>query len=192
MTPHVNLNRKIFCFFSSHNFSLFKLSELTHRNFEQDFVNRTIDLIEQYNQLIIYEPFERQFNYTLTLNCLLGLIVMPKERAINTIPNQRLTTPFKQAMGINHSQLPDAQTTLRQLIVKMRHSIAHFDIEVESIDEHHLVNFVKFIDTDSRQVYARFHAEEIFPFLQSYATKLVDSMKLRQRIREQANQAVKQ
>ncbi len=50
-----------------------------YRNFEQDFVARTVELIEQYNQLIVDESFERQFNYTLTLNCLLGLIVMPKE-----------------------------------------------------------------------------------------------------------------
>ncbi|EOZ5531340.1 HEPN family nuclease [Vibrio metschnikovii] len=157
-----------------------------YRNFEQDFVARTIELIEQYNQLIVDEPFERQFNYTLTLNCLLGLIVMPKERAINTIPNERLTMQFKQHMGINHSDLPDAQTTLRQLIVKMRHSIAHFDIEVESIDQHHLVNFVSFKDTDNGQIYARFHAEEIFPFLRSYAQLLVDSMRRQQRHREQA------
>lgn len=88
-----------------------------YRNFEQDFVARTIELIEQYNQLIVDEPFERQFNYTLILNCLLGLIVMPKERAINTIPNERLTIQFKQNMGIAHSDLPDAQTTLRQLVV---------------------------------------------------------------------------
>lgn len=157
-----------------------------YRNFEQDFVSRTIDLVKQYTQLIVDEPFEKQFNYTLTLNCLLGLIVMPKERAINTIPNKRLTLPFKQEMGINRSELPDAQTTLRQLIVKMRHSIAHFDIEVESIDKHHLVNFVNFIDTESRQVYARFHAEEIFPFLQSYAIQLVASMKQQQHRREHA------
>lgn len=157
-----------------------------YRNFEQDFVNRTIGLIEQYNQLIVDEPFDRQFNYTLTLNCLLGLIVMPKERAINSIPNHRLTVSFKQEMGVNRSELPDSRTSLRQLIVKMRHSIAHFDIEVESIDESHLVDFVNFIDTESHDIYARFHAEEIFPFLQSYAAQLVDSMRLQQLRREQA------
>lgn len=156
-----------------------------YRDFEQDFVNRTIDLLDQYNQLIVNEPFERQFNYTLTLNCLLGLIVMPKERVINAIPNERLTNDFKQKMGVNCSELPGAETTLRELIVKMRHSIAHFDIEVESIDEHHLVNFVNFMDKDTRQVYARFHAEEIYPFLQSYALQLVDSLNLQQHRRQQ-------
>lgn len=161
-----------------------------YRNFEQDFVTRTIELIEQYNQLIADEPFDRQFNYTLTLNCLLGLIVMPKERAISTIPNERLTILYKQDMGIIHSELPDAQTTLRQLIVRMRHSIAHFDIEVESIDQHHLVNFVNFKDTENGQVYARFYAEEIFPFLRSYAQLLVESMRRQQLHREQARQSI--
>lgn len=155
-------------------------------NFEQDFVTRTIDLIEQYNGLIANEPFERQFNYTLTLNCLLGLIVMPKERAINCIPRERLTLDFKQRMGLQHTELPDAQTNLRQLIIKMRHSIAHFDIEVESIDEHRLVNYVNFKDTDTKQIYARFCANEIFPFLQFYSTLLINSMRQQQRRRELA------
>ncbi len=93
---------------------------------------------------------------------------------------------FKQYMGIIHSDLPDSQNTLRQLIVKMRNSIAHFGIEVESIDQHHLVNFVNFKDTDNGQIYARFHAEEIFPFLRGYAQLLVDSVRRQQRHREQA------
>ncbi|PID45390.1 MAG: hypothetical protein CSB47_08900 [Proteobacteria bacterium] len=157
-----------------------------YRNFEKDFVTRTIELIEQYNQMIPNEPFERQFNYTLTLNCLLGLIVMPKERVINTIPNDRLTTRAKRSMGITHSELPDEGMTLRGLITKMRHSVAHFDIEVESVDRRCLVDFVNFKDTRGGGVYARFHAEEIFPFLQAYAQKLVDSMERQQHHREQA------
>ncbi|MFM5581620.1 HEPN family nuclease [Aeromonas veronii] len=155
-------------------------------NFEQDFVTRTIQLIEQYYGFIENEPFERQFNYTLILNCLLGVIVMPKERAINSIPNTRLTMDFKQQMGVVHSILPDAGTTLRQLIIKMRHSIAHFDIDVESINEHNFINFVNFKDTETGQVYARFLAEEIFPFLRFYAQLLVESMRNQQRHRELA------
>ncbi len=64
--------------------------------------------------------------------------------------------------------------------------MALFDIDVESIDQHHLVNFVNFIDSDNGQIYARFHAEEIFPFLRAYAQLLVDSMRRQQRHREQA------
>ena len=48
---------------------------------EIDFVRRTLDLIEQYEHLKDQFPFEQQFNHTLLTNCLLGLIVLPKEKA---------------------------------------------------------------------------------------------------------------
>ncbi|PSV49849.1 HEPN family nuclease [Photobacterium indicum] len=159
-----------------------------YNNFEPDFVSRTIDLIEQYYAMIeqLEVPFEKQFNYTLTLNCLLGLIVMPKEREIRCVPNTRLTADFKNEMGLNRSILPDSQTTLRRLIEMMRHSVAHFDIEVESTDEHNLVNFVNFKDTASKEVYARFSSDEILPFLKFYAERLVENIHQKQQYRELA------
>lgn len=159
-----------------------------YKNFEPDFISRTIELIDQYYAMIeqLDVPFEKQFNYTLTLNCLLGLIVMPKEREIRCVPKTRLTTEFKTSMGINHSRLPNSQTTLRRLIEMMRHSVAHFDIDVESTDEHDLINFVNFKDTETKEVYARFSSDEILPFLKSYAAILVENIHQQQRYRELA------
>ena len=56
-----------------------------YSDFETEFVQRTLALIDQYNEMIkeLGKPFREQYNYTLTLNCLLGLIVMPKERALS-------------------------------------------------------------------------------------------------------------
>jgi hypothetical protein len=51
-----------------------------YHNIEREFVERTLQLIDQYYEVLDHYPFEEQFNYTLTINCLLGLIVMPKER----------------------------------------------------------------------------------------------------------------
>ena len=47
-----------------------------YSDFETDFVQRTLALIDQYNEMIevLGKPFREQYNYTLTLNCLLGLI----------------------------------------------------------------------------------------------------------------------
>ena len=53
---------------------------------EAEFVERTIRLIAQYTDLVKILPFKDQLNYTLTINCLLGLIVIPKERVITYIP----------------------------------------------------------------------------------------------------------
>ncbi|MEW8347354.1 MAG: HEPN family nuclease [Candidatus Thiodiazotropha taylori] len=54
-----------------------------YHDLEDEFVERTIRLIDQYYNVLGNYPFEEQFNYTLTINCLLGLIVMPKERIIS-------------------------------------------------------------------------------------------------------------
>jgi len=140
-----------------------------YTDFEQDFVMRTMMLIDQYHEEIVpNKPLVEQFNYTLLLNCLLGLIVMPKERALSAIPTDRLTTDFKRSMGLENSTLPGAETSLRDLIIKMRHSVAHFDIEVVSTDENKMFDIVNFKDTESKDVFASFEASEVHLFLQFY------------------------
>lgn len=134
-------------------------------------------LIEQYHEEIIpTKPFYEQFNYTLLINCLLGLIVMPRERAISAIPIDRLTTEFKKGMGIQDSVLPDSRVTLRELMVKLRHSVAHCDFEVISKDEDKRIDIVNFKDTDSEEVFASFAAHEIYPFLQFYTDSLYNNL----------------
>lgn len=42
-----------------------------YSDFETEFVQRTLALIDQYNEMIEAQgkPFREQYNYTLTLNC---------------------------------------------------------------------------------------------------------------------------
>ena len=47
------------------------------QEFELDFMSRTREIIEQYK-----EPYEA----TLLINCMLGLLVVPKETLFNDIP----------------------------------------------------------------------------------------------------------
>jgi hypothetical protein len=54
-----------------------------YKDLELEFIDRTIKLIDQYYAILDNYPFEEQFNYTLTINCLLGIIVMPKERIMS-------------------------------------------------------------------------------------------------------------
>ena len=55
--------------------------------------------MDQYYGVLDNYPFEEQFNYTLTINCLLGLIVMPKERVITFVPTDRLTSDLLNNIG---------------------------------------------------------------------------------------------
>ena len=146
-------------------------------DFEQDFIMRTMMLIEQYyDEVVPNKPFYEQFNYTLLINCLFGLIVMPKERAMSAIPTTRLTIELKRQMGIQQSHLPSSETTLRDLIIKMRHSVAHCDFEVISQDADNRFDLVNFKDTESKHVFASFVASEIRPFLRFYTDVLNNNL----------------
>ena len=115
---------------------------------EKEFIERSINLIGQYTSLCDGFPFEEQYNYTLTINCLLGLIVMPKERVIAYVPTTRLTNQFKTEIGLMNTEIAPEITTLRELVNNLRHSIAHFDINVISENEENLIDYIEFNGTD--------------------------------------------
>lgn len=149
-----------------------------YTNLELDFVERTISLIEQYTNLIQEKPFAEQLNYTLTINCLLGLVVMPKERIITYISKERLSAENLQKMGLFHSNIDNSIETLRDLIRNLRHAIAHFSIEIISECDKKLIDRIVFKGTeDQPQVIANFRAQEILPFLQYYANNLLENMR---------------
>jgi hypothetical protein len=153
-----------------------------YHDIEIEFVERTLRLIEQYLGVVNQFKFEEQYNYTLTLNCLLGLIVMPKERIVSYIPTDRLTSEFKKKIGLVESHIFGDIATLRDLITKLRHSVAHFDISVESEDERRLVDWVEFKDSENGDLtIAKFRANEIVPFLQYYGRCLIENMRKNKR-----------
>ena len=57
---------------------------------EIEFVRRILNLVNQYEQLKELFDFEEQYNHTLLINCLLGLIILPKEKSLSFIPKQRM------------------------------------------------------------------------------------------------------
>lgn len=151
-----------------------------YTNFETDFIERTITLIEQYTETVEQHPFEQQLNYTLTLNCLLGLIVMPKERVVNLLPSVSLTPELKMQMGLNLSRLPGPPMTLDRLIIKMRHSIAHFCVETRSLTGENLMDEIVFFDKRNgrmRNAYAVFSTAELLPFLKYYTNSLLTNLR---------------
>jgi HEPN pEK499 p136 len=99
---------------------------------------------------------------------------MPKELVINFVPNCRLTDEYKASVGLVESVLPDAGLTLRGLIKRMRHSVAHFDID--SDDDAYLVDRILFKDRGNREPYAAFKASEIGGFLHFYADALINNL----------------
>jgi hypothetical protein len=147
-------------------------------NIETDFIHRTIRLIDQYNELIADLDFNDQLNYTLTINCLLGLIVMPKERVISFIPNDVITDAYKKDLGFEHSIIGEGITSFRELIHQLRNSVAHFKIEIESENDKFLVDYLVFSRTNGELV-ARIKATEMVPFLKFYTQSVLQNLQRR-------------
>ncbi len=97
-------------------------------NFERFFNSRTLEILNDYSG---------KYDATLLINCLLGLLVLPKETMLQAIPE----TPFSdlKKWGIEPSSIKSAgqakgkndpaPNTLRGLVFNMRHSVAHFNIK---------------------------------------------------------------
>jgi len=148
-----------------------------YHNLESDFIERTLRLIDQYYSVLDKYPFEEQFNYTLTINCLLGLIVMPKEKVITYVPTDRLTQENLAKIGVPSLEVNPKIRTLRDLIISLRHAVAHFDIRVISESDENLVDWLEFTDSESGgEIVAKFRSNELLPFLRHYATCLMQNM----------------
>ena len=98
-------------------------------DFERDFSQRTLKLVSEYG----YE----KYSTTLLVNCLLGLLIVPKETMLQAVPEVPLTE--LGAWGINpasiknpgvrrHERDPDPNT-LRGLVFSLRHAVAHFRLK---------------------------------------------------------------
>ena len=148
-----------------------------YHDLESEFIERTLRLIDQYYAVLDNYPFEEQFNYTLTINCLLGLIVMPKERVITYVPTNRLTREYLEEIGVPSLETSSRTRTLRELIISLRHAVAHFDIQVISESDENLVDWLEFLDSENgEELVARFRANELLPFLRHYASCLLHNM----------------
>lgn len=128
-------------------------------------------LIAQYEGIMHKYNFEEQYNYTLLLNCLLGVIVLPKERLYSHIPNHRITKALKAEMGLIETNINADCKTLRDLIHALRNSIAHYSFEIISETKDYLIDRIVFKtpQDNGHELIANFKATELLPFLRYYA-----------------------
>jgi hypothetical protein len=154
-------------------------------DFEFEFIDRTLQLISQYEKDLYQYEFKEQFNYTLLLNCLTGLIIMPKERIIHDIPNDRLLLQMKKEMGLQDTEINSDFTTVKDLAIALRHCVAHFSIKVESETAEFLVDKIIFYDDQKSPGYivATFRAKELQPFVRYYASWLMSNIQTRNKFK---------
>lgn len=113
---------------------------------ERDFVERTLQLLEQYDRFVVPKTgHDERYEVTLLLNCLVGLIVLPFEHSKREQNNEqypqvvnddtRLVEDLDPKWGLVNLQIrrlkidgnkrPTESITLRETIALVRHSLAH-------------------------------------------------------------------
>ncbi len=128
---------------------------MDYRFLERAFIERTIEIIDQYEKWAQPNLLpDGQYEVTLLINCLLGLLVFPQQLAHRENWNTWLTEDTLVEVGPewnisltdiigagcksekdqNGRYIPIAieQLTVRQLIRQMRNSVAHSNFQVES------------------------------------------------------------
>ena len=141
-----------------------------------DFIDRTLSIIEQY-EIVRYEfEEEEQYNHTLLINCLLGIIVMPKEIIFDQIPKDRLTKTLKEEMGLLTSSVNTSITTLKRLIRDLRHAIAHFNVEVLQHNNSGQIDQINFKYDDGSYI-VQFVPDELLSFIRYYGNWLKSAIR---------------
>jgi hypothetical protein len=138
-------------------------------NFERSFSEHTLAVVEQY---------EGEFDATLLINCLLGLLVVPKETVLHAIP----ATPLSELdrWGISPSSIknpgvvrgkndPDPKT-LRGLVFNLRHAVAHF--RIKPVPDHGEVQSFEF--RNDRELHAVVSIDELREFVKRLSAHLKD------------------
>ena len=105
-----------------------------YKRFEIDFIVRTVKILEQYEEAVTRNE---QYEVTLLINCLLGLLVFPREYWRNKIP--RLSLDQLTDWGLRAAYIADwgerprsvrkeDYGTLREVVHRMRNGVAHLRI----------------------------------------------------------------
>lgn len=92
-------------------------------SFERAFMKHTLEIVRRYRG---------EFDATLLLNCLLGLLIVPRQTCLSSIPEDPVSDLAK--WGISPGSIHDFGSrtnanTLRGLVHSLRNSVAHFRFE---------------------------------------------------------------
>jgi len=107
---------------------------MDYRQFECDFILRTLKIIEQYETFVEKKvPDAEKYEVTLLINCFVGLLILPHELHFKRNPSLSLIKleewglpkDFVKSWG----EKKDNERDIREIIRHMRNSIAHLKIK---------------------------------------------------------------
>ena len=114
-------------------------------DFKKDFPERTIDILKNY---------KGKYEVTLLINCLTALLILPKERFYNQIPNVDIKN--LNGWGLKKEHVRNVPCTacgynLKDIVRRMRNAIAHMRIDTAD-DYNGNIEMVRFIDNGGFEV----------------------------------------
>lgn len=131
------------------------------QQFERDFMRRTLELVTSY-----HGPYDA----TNLLNCLLGLLIVPKETSIDRIPDEPITELGR--WGISPDSIKsfgrNRPKTVRQVVWSLRNAVAHFrfkplhrEHKCVGFEFHDQSGFRAVIDNEQMRVFIQRLAEHL-------------------------------
>lgn len=161
---------------------------------ERDFIERTLQIIDQYEELRKQFPPDNQYEVTLLMNCVLGLLVYPQQiaskpefapyfnrwltadlvvnvgREWGITPHGIKSAGYKNGKNKEQIKITLEQLTLRNLIRQMRNTAAHAAFYVNDIS--HQIECIEFRDASRPD---GFHIVVPVSSLSTFVIKLAES-----------------
>lgn len=139
-----------------------------YANIDVDFARRTLKIMEQYDRSKQKGP--ENFEVTLLVNCLVGLLILPHARRTELIPDVpieelgewSIDSSFIKSWGDTKNK------TLRQPVRQLRNSVAHFRIEAEGTEKD--IETLKFSDKNGFN--ASIPVSNLRAFVQKFASTI--------------------
>ena len=107
---------------------------------EIDFVYRTQQLLKQYKQIEKNSLKIKNYNITLFLNCFVGLLIIPQQKAFNSISNSELVGGI-DIHGINPDNIfaiKDEKNPEKGLTFNFTITIKNLELFIEMISSNYL------------------------------------------------------
>jgi Zn ribbon nucleic-acid-binding protein len=133
---------------------------MEYKDFNEDLIDRTIKILDKYAD---------DYEVTLLINCLTALLILPKEKHFNKIPDDDIEK--LQEWGIKNEHIIKVKChacgyKLNEIVRNMRNSVAHMTIETSS-NQKNEIDCIRFENKRSK-----FQLEITPAALRKFVTKL--------------------
>ncbi|HUT45181.1 MAG TPA: HEPN family nuclease [Sedimentisphaerales bacterium] len=138
-------------------------------DFKKDFPERTIDILNRYSS-------KEKYDVTLLINCLTALLILPKERFYNQIPNVDIKN--LNGWGLKEEHVRNIPCTacgynLKDIVRRMRNAIAH--MRIDTADENGNIIMIRFKDLGGFEV--EIPVEDLKAFVKKLAEHVIGCVK---------------